>query len=240
LSIPEQSTAYCKSHSGAYSNFAITVKTLSFAERCCPPLLKAFICGWHPDALDTFDSYFGSSSRFSDTREAMWTTTITISHWSIKEAKLPKAQTDRFYEGRIKGLFPPDSIAALSLLEAEKGSGKSMSINDKPPKTVEIEERSSSLVVTGDSHGVFWVCTIWSSLTKHKALASHINSLPAILQLFIHQQVSGRCLVFLIILGHLCEKLAEEYENMLDELNKVVDLGVSIFHHFMPKQWLNV
>lgn len=164
----------------------------------------------------------------------MWTTTITISHWSIRPPKLPKDHPERFYEGRSKGPFPPPSIANLPLLDVSNKSGKRTTF--KAPKIVEIEERSSCLVVTGDSHGFFWVCTIWSSLTKHKALALPINSLPAVLQLFIHQQASGRCLVFLILLGHLCEKLADEYESMLNQLNTVVDLGVSLHEHFIAKE----
>lgn len=53
----------------------------------------------------------------------------------------------------------------------------------------------------------------------------HVKSLHETIQLFIHQQVVGRCLVFLILLGHLCEKLAKEYEAILSELNKSVGLG---------------
>jgi hypothetical protein len=154
----------------------------------------------------------------------MWTTTITISHWSIRPADLSKEYPARFHEGRTKGDFPPPSIANLRTGE---GKSKQRQLKNKTPIRV-IEERSTSLVMTGDSQGFFWICTIWSSLTKQKHLAVPVNSLPAVLQCFIHQQASGRCLVFLILLGHLCERLAKEHERMLQQLNTVVDLGVSL------------
>jgi hypothetical protein len=90
-----------------------------------------------------------------------------------------------------------------------------------------LEEHSSSLVITGDAHGYNWICTIWSSLTDFKSIKNSIDRLPDILQLFIHQQASGRCLVFLIILEHICEKLASEYTKILEHFDRVVELGVS-------------
>lgn len=112
-----------------------------------------------------------------------------------------------------------------------EGKSKQRKLKNEKPVIRIIEERSSSLVVTGDSQGFFWLCSVWSSLTKHKHLTVPVNSLPAVLQSFIHQQASGRCLVFLILLGHLCERLAKEHEGMLDQLNTVVDLGAS--RHFL-------
>jgi hypothetical protein len=53
-----------------------------------------------------------------------------------------------------------------------------------------------------------------------------VRSLPPVLQRFINQQVSGRCLVFLILLGHFSEKLAEEYDTILKRLDGIVELGV--------------
>lgn len=55
-----------------------------FAEKCTPALVGSFIYMFHPDGLDAFDSYFGSISRFTESREAtMWTTSITISQYVI-------------------------------------------------------------------------------------------------------------------------------------------------------------
>jgi hypothetical protein len=176
--------------------------------------VKGFVYLWHPDALDTFDDYFGSTSRFQDRRETLWTTTITISHWCVGSNNGKDSQ--QFEETRKNGDFPPAGIAELggSTYKAE---------------TYIMEERSSSLVITGDPSGYFWICSIWSSLTEHGSLAFLIQSLPQVLQRFINQQVSGRCLVFLILLGHFSEKLAKEYEDILKRLDTIVELGVRAF-----------
>jgi hypothetical protein len=42
------------------------------------------------------------------------------------------------------------------------------------------------------------------------------------LQMSIHQQSTGRCLAFLILLGDLCKKLAGEYDDLL-ELGVYID-----------------
>lgn len=88
-----------------------------------------------------------------------------------------------------------------------------------------MEERSSSLVITGDPSGNFWICSIWSSLTEHDSVSALIRSLPQVLQRFINQQACGRCLVFLILLGHFSENLAGEYDTILKRLDGIVELG---------------
>jgi hypothetical protein len=172
--------------------------------------------------LDTFDDYFGATSRFQERRETVWTTTITISHWCVgsNDGKDPQ----QFKETRKNGDFPPAGIAELG--------GPTYSNRTTPGKAEKyiMEERSSSLVITGDPSGYFWICSIWSSLTEHESLSLLTQSLPPVLQRFINQQVSGRCLVFLILLGHFSEKLAEEYEAILKRLDTIVELGVRAFY----------
>ena len=182
-----------------------------FAEKCCQEVVSAFVYLWHPDALDTFSNYFSTISHFADTREALWTSTIILSHWKLLQTNIPTDSSDPFHEGRenagrANGIFPPSKVATMGKV---------------------LEERSSSLVITGDAHGYNWICTIWSSLTDFKSIKNSVERLPEILQLFIHQQASGRCLVFLIILEHICEKLASEYSRILEHLDSVVELEVS-------------
>lgn len=191
-----------------------------FAEKCSPSLVGSFIYMWHPDALDTIDSYFGATSRFAENREAlMWTTSITISHWSIRPTSLSKEHHERFNENRNNGEFPPQSIANLGSTKKQRRILETLKGADI------VEERSSSLVITGDPQGYLWICSIWSSLTDSQSLSSPVGFLPKLMQRFIHQQTCSRCLVFLVLLGHLCEKLAGEYETILSQLDVIVGLG---------------
>ena len=127
-----------------------------------------------------------------------------------------------FRENRNNGDFPPVSIARLGF-----GTNPRKSPDNLEP-TVIVEERCSSLVITGDPSGYFWICSVWSSLTDAESITEPIFSLPSVLQKYINQQACGRCLVFLILLGHLCEKLAGEYEMILSRLDFIVGLGVSL------------
>jgi hypothetical protein len=150
----------------------------------------------------------------------MWATTITISHWSIRPTSITKELLERFEEPRQNGDFPPVNVARLGAAVNASAKSEMTPLNDI------VEERSSSLVITGDSHGYYWICSMWSSLTNYSSISTPIDSLPRVLQLFIHQQACGRCLVFLVLLGHLCEKLAGEYEIIISRLDTVVELGV--------------
>jgi hypothetical protein len=188
-----------------------TTYRILFAEKCCPEVVRAFAYVWHPDALDTFDNYFSTASHFLDARDTIWTSTITISHWKLLRDDQPIDKSDRFHEsevgaGRKDGEFPPKTVSTLWKM---------------------LEERSSSLVITGDSDGYNWICSIWSSLTNSSSIKGDIDRLPQIMHLFIHKQATGRCLAFLIILGHICGKLAEEYNEIVQYLDRVVELGVS-------------
>ena len=172
----------------------------------------------HPRAIDTFDNYFGSFCDYADSRETqLWVTTITIIHWAFKsptynydESTTPRSRYD---EDQLQGEYPPRSVRMLSK-------------NDRNNRSVPgyIEERSSIIVITGDAMGYMWTCSIWSSLmeTKHLPEASIITNS----ELFKHQQSTGRDLIFLALLGCLCERLAAILEEGLNELKSYVELGV--------------
>ncbi|KAK0722603.1 hypothetical protein B0T26DRAFT_643204 [Lasiosphaeria miniovina] len=172
---------------------------------------------WHPDALDMIDDHFGATSRFTDSREkSTWTTSITISHWTIRTCEEHRA--DAFREShRQHGDFPPENIAQL---------GSSSSSSELSQMMHTVQEQSSSLVFTGDAAGHLWVCSAWSGVTDSAAVAPVVSRvLPRILEKFIHQQASARCLAFLLLLGHLCEKLAVEYGKLLARLDDIMEIG---------------
>ena len=148
--------------------------------------------------------------------------TVAVRSWTLRPTSPLQEQHERFDENRSNGDFPPVSIASLDFANVNRQRA------EPHLPTAIIEERSSSLVITGDSSGYHWVCSIWSSLTDSESISQPIGSLPGILQSFIHQQACGRCLVFLVLLGHLCEKLAGEYDLILSRLDMIVGLGVSL------------
>ena len=188
-------------------------------QRCSPSVVQAFVYMWHPHAIDTFDNYFSSFSNYADSRDTHeWATTITLVHWAFDpptynldmKSKFPRS---RYSEDRLQGEYPPRSVRMLS-----KSDKINRSISDY------IEERSSIIVVTGDAKGYMWTCSIWSSLMEPKHLP--VESIKTISELFKHQQSTGRDLVFLALLGCLCERLSAMLEEGLEKLKSYVELGV--------------
>ncbi|KAL9124541.1 MAG: hypothetical protein Q9217_006137 [Psora testacea] len=106
----------------------------------------------------------GSSvPRFEDLRDkgaGEWKTSIALHHWKTASTTLPKELTDVFSEGKESGPIPPRSSFTDSS-STRLGSKEGTTIDVKGDKT--LEERSSSIVISGDYCGDFWICTILSS-----------------------------------------------------------------------------
>ena len=125
-----------------------------------------------------------------------------------------------YAEPRQRGEFPPRSITEL------------LNVRTKDNETVDadgsneiIKERASTIVITGDASGFLWICSIWSSLVEGDDTI--VQESQRLLNLFSHQQSTGRDLVFLFLLGLSCEKLSVIYERNLDILERYMESGVS-------------
>jgi hypothetical protein len=221
-----------------------------FSKQCSPELLGAWIYLWHPDALDTIDDYFGTESRFVNSKEKLkWITSINIaqyvSHqsvvpsfylgrcllffesWTLRPDALSDRDLDRFDENRSNGDFPPRSVARLGLDSAKKTRRRKKKLATEALPIV--DERSSCLVMSGDQQGYFWQCSVWSSVTDAEGVAEQsIRATEKVLHHFINRQGSARCLVFLVLLGHLCEHVAIHYDDVLSRLDDILGLGVSL------------
>lgn len=58
-------------------------------------------------------------------------------------------------------------------------------------------------------------------------MASYASEVAHTLQMFIHQQDTGRQLAFLLLLGYVCERIAEECECFMKALDKIMRYDVS-------------
>jgi hypothetical protein len=59
-------------------------------------------------------------------------------------------------------------------------------------------------------------------------MLGYSNDIARVLQMFIHQQYTGRVLTFALVLGYQCESLALECERFLDEVDHVTRMDVCI------------
>ncbi|PVH73830.1 hypothetical protein DL98DRAFT_430572, partial [Cadophora sp. DSE1049] len=164
---------------------------------------------WHPQSIDTFNDHLRNTSTFSDSKSDTWTTSITISYWGFKVKG--GANEELFKEPRDTAPFPP------------KMNSKAGVPTESPARY--IVEGSSSLVISGDKAGRWWTCSVISSVLPEAVMRQAMEDSTTTLTEFIHQPSSGRCLVFLSFLGALCEHLSLEYERILDELTRAINLG---------------
>lgn len=175
---------------------------------------------WHTLAIDTFDDHFGESSNFFNTNKEVWITSITISYWSFKRGY--NGLLDEFHEGRDEAPFPPKKV--IPRLKTKERWWKK--VNEEKITTKRIEERSSSLVISGDTLGNFWMCSVISSVLPEPVMVRAVTAACNSLKEFAHQPETARCLTFLYYLGLLCEYISQEYEDILKELTVVIKLGV--------------
>ena len=127
----------------------------------------------------------------------------------------------------MRGEYPPQNVRMLLRIPHAK--------DEKVNRTIQgyIEERSSIIVMTGDAKGYLWKCSIWSSLLHAQDVP--LQSIRNISRIFRHQQSTGRNLIFLALLGSLCEKLHAELEHGLGRVKNYVELGVSDTSPFIER-----
>ncbi|MCJ1243289.1 hypothetical protein MMC30_000486 [Trapelia coarctata] len=216
---------------------------LLFSQMLSQSLAKAFIYIWHPQALDALNSYLGSRNLFVNTEGtdfSQWTTSITVVGWGLRPPSFPEDLVRRFEEGRKHGEIPPKKL--LDLVGADK-KGRWTRTAQNTSGTEEsmhrqLEEQASTIVISGDPHGIFWKCSILSPLFRDEPDASKDDSEPSttayvreveeIAQMFVHRQAVGRRLCFVMLVGHLCHLLAEEYENIVTYLDTVLDISKEV------------
>ena len=107
----------------------------------------------------------------------------------------------------IKDDFPPHSIAG------SESHGK-------------IHQLSLSLAITGDCRGRSWTCSIVCELFNEKMATDYAQEVAETLQMFIHEQDTARALVFLLLLGHVCEALANQSEKFVTQLEPITGRNV--------------
>lgn len=185
-----------------------------------------------------------------------WITSITVSHWRLQdelESKIRRIEDAVDESERAEREATLEAKQAL--LEKEKrekhhhgGRGtagavatatttttttKSKIKDDFPPRSVaeerhgKIHELRLSLAITGDGRGRNWTCSVVCELFDEAAALAHAREAAEILQMFIHQQDTGRALVFLLLLGYICEALAGECEGFIQELDGIMTRNVS-------------
>lgn len=89
-----------------------------------------------------------------------------------------------------------------------------------------------SLVISTNDFGDFSKCTILSETVDNSQMKKLVQDSHNIWQKFVHQPQTGRCLVFLLALGVMCKKIAEQYANAIKAFASLLNLDVG---HILPQ-----
>ncbi|KAK4443437.1 hypothetical protein QBC34DRAFT_443388 [Podospora aff. communis PSN243] len=114
--------------------------------------------------------------------------------------------------------------------------------DDFPPQSVADERRGKihdlrlSLVMTGDSRGRSWTCSMVCELFSEAQAATYALEAAETLQMFIHEQDTGRALVFMLLLGYMCEALAGECDVFIKELDQITGRSAKVLLEGMEWQ----
>ncbi|KAF2471305.1 uncharacterized protein BDR25DRAFT_368108 [Lindgomyces ingoldianus] len=86
------------------------------------------------------------------------------------------------------------------------------------------ELRVSSLMLSTNDFGDFSQCFIISELIGYPELKKLGEEGQKLWQRFIHQPQTGRCLVFFLVLGKLCQEIARQYRGAVDVISSTLNL----------------
>lgn len=89
--------------------------------------------------------------------------------------------------------------------------------------------------MTGDSLGDFWTSSILSIINSRQKNSNDKNSsqpdvtdeIRSVLERYKYDKYSARNLVFILQLTEVCHAISERHEDILDALEKLIDLKVA-------------
>lgn len=85
----------------------------------------------------------------------------------------------------------------------------------------------SSIVLSTNTFGDFSQCSLFSELIPKEELDLLCDEIDTLWDQFVHQPQTGRCLYFLLVLGLLCQRIADESKNAMDHFVSIINLEVS-------------
>jgi hypothetical protein len=85
----------------------------------------------------------------------------------------------------------------------------------------------SSVVLSTNPFGDFSKCTVITELLDDKDMEKLAADSRLVWLKFVHQPQTGRCLVFLLLLGRFCRKITQKYDDSIQKLASILKLDVS-------------
>ena len=177
-------------------------------------LLELLVYVIHPESAICLGDYVLNLPRFSCQIKDTWVAFITLPSWRVEWEDVDSKRDRRAgskSQGSTEFRLPPNLKLLWETVEGV-GSGTTFKLN------------VSSIVLSTNGFGDFSKCTVLSELFGNHTgnMESVIYEARKLWQRFIHQPQTARCLVFLLLLGRLCQNFIEDYELAIAKLNSVL------------------
>ncbi|RYP68934.1 hypothetical protein DL770_008350 [Monosporascus sp. CRB-9-2] len=218
----------------------LTVRKLS------ADLLSVLLYVIHPESGACLSNHVLKLSRFSCQRGETWAAEITLRSWAQlangSHANKAKAGDDlesplrtseitdgpggdssdpkeKRYPTDDEAICPPDPLK--DALEAGKVQ---KDFDNTELKSERFFLKISSFVISTNTFGDFSKCTIISDDIEDASLEKIVEDARKLWQKFIHQPQTGRCLVFLLVLGVMCKDIASQYLHAVEYFTSLLNL----------------
>jgi len=198
-------------------------------------LLQMLLYVIHPEAAACLSTHVLSYSRFSSRKGNMWIARITLRSWiqQVSTSDSPAAES----QNDVPIILPinrsgADDDAPIIFPEALKDSQEVGDANVPVPAAETTEPKKfkltvSSLVISTNSFGDFSKLTLMSETIDDSRLVSFATDCQTLWQKFVNQPQTARCLIFLLALGVMCERLAVQYNAAIEASSNILKLDVN-------------
>ncbi|KAI0382257.1 hypothetical protein F5Y04DRAFT_51599 [Hypomontagnella monticulosa] len=219
-------------------------RTIILSPTSSTPIANDLRLFWNVFHMDSRDCFINHDKRFPDfscQNGSTWIARITLRSWS-KRRPGPRHglesqhnrpisnNTEKFLESSSSVGFsssgghsatPTEQDAPIRIPETLETALRSMNddlFNLEEGGLGSVELEVSSVVLSTNNFGDFSQCTVLSDLLNRESQKLLGDQCKDLWEKFIHQPQTARCLVFLTILGILCEHMANDYRIAMDYL----------------------
>ncbi len=170
---------------------------------------------------------FNFPNFYCDTRET-WVAGITLRNWAVSGTGPSPTETRSTFAEEEPIYLPQHLRTTWERADLEEvWKGKDAKTKFCLLETLSFELETSSIIVSTNRFGDFSKCTVISDLISNDDMKLIVEEARKIWSIFIHQPQTGRCLVFLLVLGFLCRSIEKEYDQGIGILTPILSLNVS-------------
>jgi len=205
-------------------------------------LVRLLIYVLHRGSIDCVANHMFGFSRFYLNDSSPWVARITVTSWMLQDLEphdrgandtgsLPPAkqpEVPQGEEGYRRRKEKPIYIPANSKREKALHHLKGIKGGQHKVKRKQVALTVSSIAISTTAFGDFSKTTIISEILPGSKIIRAGEEAQKLWRVFIHQPQTARCLAFLLLLGLLCQEIAQQYNQAADYFADILNLDVSL------------